>query len=67
MKANADMMGPGASQGTWKDNSNFFHKGKNKRWQGVLTEQQIAAYDEMALNKLGPELARWLEFGGTID
>ena len=66
MKADADKMAPGSSQGTWKDNSNFFHKGTNKRWQGVLTEQQIKAYDELAVRELGPELAQWLEHGGKL-
>ena len=37
-----------ATQDSWKDNSNFFHKGTNKRWQGVLTEKQSAQYQELA-------------------
>lgn len=44
-------------QGIWKDTSNFFHKGTNKRWQGVLTEEQVAAYDALAQRELGEELA----------
>ncbi|MDA1371356.1 MAG: sulfotransferase domain-containing protein [Proteobacteria bacterium] len=67
MKSNAAKMAPGATEGVWKDTSNFFHKGTNKRWQGVLTDDQVAAYDTLALNELGPELAQWLEFGGRID
>ncbi|MEQ8312572.1 MAG: sulfotransferase domain-containing protein [Gammaproteobacteria bacterium] len=67
MKADAETMGPGATQGVWKDSSNFFHKGTNKRWQGVLTDEQVHAYDELAQRELGPELAKWLEFGGHID
>lgn len=66
MKASADIMAPGGSQGIWKDNSNFFHKGENKRWQGVLDESQVEAYDELAREELGEELARWLEFGGSM-
>ena len=67
MKANAEFMAPGASQGIWKDTSKFFHKGTNKRWQGVLTDEQVAAYDALAQRQLGKELALWLEFGGRID
>ena len=67
MKKDAATMGPGASQGVWKDSSNFFHQGKSRRWQGVLTDDQVKAYDELALAELGPELARWLEFGGRLD
>lgn len=67
MKSNAEVMAPGSTHGIWKDTSNFFHKGTNKRWQGVLTVEQIAAYDELAKQELGEELAQWLEFGGRID
>ncbi|NKB34037.1 MAG: sulfotransferase domain-containing protein [Pseudomonadales bacterium] len=67
MKANAENMAPGGTQGIWKDTSNFFHKGTNKRWEGVFTDEQIATYNELALKECGPELAQWLEFGGRID
>ena len=67
MKADAAMLAPGASQGIWKDSTNFFHKGHGKRWQGVLTDEQVQAYDALALKELGPELAQWLELGGRID
>ena len=67
MKSNAEVMAPGATHGIWKDTSNFFHKGINKRWQGVLSDEQVAAYDALAVGELGPELARWLEFGGRLD
>jgi len=67
MKSNASKMAPGATEGIWKDTSNFFHKGTNKRWQGVLMDKQIAAYNSLAQAELGSELANWLEFGGHID
>ncbi|MEQ8953517.1 MAG: sulfotransferase domain-containing protein, partial [Gammaproteobacteria bacterium] len=67
MKGNAEKMAPGATGGIWKDTRNFFHKGTSKRWQGVLTDEQVGAYDALALDELGPELAKWLEFGGPMD
>ena len=67
MKSNAKNMAPGGSAGVWKDTSNFFHKGTNKRWQGVLSHEQNSAYAELALKECGPELAQWLELGGRID
>jgi len=67
MKANADIMAPGGSQGAWKDTSKFFHRGTNKQWHAVLTDAQVAAYDALAQRQLGKELAHWLEFGGRID
>jgi len=66
MQADADKMAPGSSQDSWKDNSNFFHKSTNKRWQGVLTDEQVRAYDELALMEPGPQLANWLECSGDL-
>jgi aryl sulfotransferase len=63
MKSNAEVMAPGASQGMWKDTSNFFHRGTNSRWRGVLTDAQIQRYEAIADERLDPELARWLASG----
>ena len=63
MKSNAKKMAPGANHGVWKDNSNFFHKGTNQRWQGVLTEAQSRRYEQIAAERLAPELDHWLARG----
>lgn len=67
MKANAHHMAPGATGETWKDNSNFFHQGRNRRWESALTRAQSDAYERLAERELDPELARWLERGGEIS
>lgn len=67
MKANAGHMAPGATHETWKDTSNFFHKGTNKHWIGVLTDQQIEQYRNLARKEMGEELANWLEHGGRVE
>ena len=41
----------------------FINKGTNGRWRDVLTKDDIRRYESMALAKLGPESARWLEHG----
>ena len=43
----------------------FMHKGTNARWRDVLSPQEIARYEQMARDKLGPECAAWLA-NGTI-
>jgi aryl sulfotransferase len=63
MKANATKMAPGATQGLWKDTANFFHKGTDKRWLGVLTDAQSRRYEEVAAKRLSPDLDAWLKFG----
>lgn len=63
MKANADKMAPGATAGAWKSNSNFFHHGHNRRWQGVLSDELLSSYDEVAERQMTPDLRQWLEHG----
>ena len=60
MKSNADKRAPGADKGLWKDTKNFFHKGTNRRWEGVLTDDQLRRYEALMADLLEPGLARWL-------
>jgi aryl sulfotransferase len=41
----------------------FINQGKNGRWTDVLTPAESAEYEAMAVEKLGPECARWLATG----
>jgi aryl sulfotransferase len=41
----------------------FFHKGTNGRWQDVLTEVELAMYEETKAKVLTPDSAHWLEHG----
>lgn len=41
----------------------FFHKGTNGRWQGVLTEAELAMYEQVKARLLTPDCARWVELG----
>lgn len=63
MRANAAKMAPGATKAAWKDTANFFHKGTNRRWEGVLSPEQISRYERIAAERLDPALGRWLERG----
>jgi aryl sulfotransferase len=40
----------------------FLFKGTNGRWRHVLTDDDLAAYDEAAA-RLDPQLRGWLEGG----
>lgn len=66
MKANAERMAPAATVGIWKDTAGFFHRGTNRRWEGVLTEEQVAGYRQRAAERLEPSLAPWLEHGQRV-
>jgi aryl sulfotransferase len=62
MKARAEKMAPfgGAHM---EDPKKFFHKGPSRDFRAELTPQQIERFDRLALERLGPEAARWLETG----
>lgn len=42
-------------------------QGTNGRWQNVLTEEDVAKYEKMALEQLGEECSQWLAHGGHIN
>ena len=63
MKRNAAKWAPGATQGLWKNTSNFFHKGTSRRWEGLLRPDQSKAYEQAAGERLEPALAAWLVRG----
>lgn len=44
----------------------FINKGTNRRWVGVLDEEDLALYDE-AMARLPADYARWLQDGGSTD
>ena len=60
MKSNAHKRAPGSDKGIWKDATNFFHKGANRRWEGALTQDQIKRYEQLVDELLEPDLGRWL-------
>jgi aryl sulfotransferase len=41
----------------------FIHKGTNGRWRDVLSPEESARYERIAVERLGPECARWLATG----
>ena len=63
MKANAAKAAP--LGGVFWDGGaeTFINKGTNGRWRDVLTAQDVANYEAMALAELGPECAAWLAGG----
>ena len=39
----------------------FFHRATNGRWKAVLSEAELAQYDDAVERKLTAECRRWLE------
>jgi aryl sulfotransferase len=63
MKRGADKIAPLNGQ-LWQGGGNdFIFKGTNQRWKGVLSDSQLAAYEEKVKKALTPDCAKWLEGG----
>ena len=63
MKANADKVAPLGGAVFEGGAGTFINKGTNGRWRDVLTAEDIADYERMAIEKLGPECADWVANG----
>jgi aryl sulfotransferase len=63
MKANAEKVAPLGGAIFDGGAGKFINKGSNGRWKDVLTPADSLAYEEMAVEKLGVECARWLMTG----
>jgi uncharacterized protein with FMN-binding domain len=66
MKAKADDYAPVGGTGFWKNDANFFDSASSKKWDGKLSEEELALY-RGRLKELIPDIqARdWLEDGGV--
>lgn len=63
MKANSDRVAPGANRVFSEGSKAFFHKGENRRWSDVLSDEECAEYEALAIEKLGADCARWMMRG----
>lgn len=63
MKQNADRFCPSGGKGFFKSDSDFFDSGSSGKWQGQLSEKELADYDAILDAALSPKERRWLEFG----
>ena len=65
MRDNAERYAPSGGKGFFKSDSDFFHSGSSGKWQGQLTEAELAAYDAIMAAELAPEDRAWLEYGSA--
>ncbi|MDW4500399.1 sulfotransferase domain-containing protein [Sulfitobacter sp. D35] len=63
MKANAGRYAPAGGTGFWRADDRFFDSASHGKWQGKLSDAEIAAYGAIMDETLDPEDRRWLEWG----
>lgn len=55
------------SPAVWKEGpQSFFHKGSSEQWCGVLTDAEIARYEERVSREFSPSLAAWASHGRLV-
>jgi aryl sulfotransferase len=64
MKSHAELMAPLGGAIFEGGAQTFINKGVNGRWRDTLSAAESAAYEATALDRLGPDCARWLAGGG---
>ncbi len=65
MKSNADRFAVAAGNGFWRSDAGFFDSATSNKWEGVLTEDDLATYDRVISELLEPEQRSWLEWGSS--
>jgi aryl sulfotransferase len=64
MKKNADKIMPDMVNGMFEGGAQrFLYKGTNRRWEGVLTDDDLALYPPAMERSLAADAAAWLERG----
>jgi hypothetical protein len=63
MKANADRTAPDVQHRMWRSNSQFFHKGDNEQWRGVLSDENLYLYEATKRARYDGLIVDWLERG----
>lgn len=63
MKANADRFALAQGRGVWRNDAGFFDSATSNKWEGVLTQEDVAAYDAAISKLISPEERKWLEWG----
>jgi len=43
--------------------ADFFQKGENDRWRGILTSEDLDLYEQAISRRLSQSCARWLRHG----
>jgi aryl sulfotransferase len=63
MKEHSNLMAPAGGNTFKGGGTTFINKGTNGRWQSVLSDEEKANYEALAVKELGEECAHWLATG----
>lgn len=67
MKEHADLAAPLGGIVWEGGGKSFINKGTNGRWKDTLTPEDVARYEQVAVERLGEECAHWVATGDGLD
>lgn len=50
----------------WKDPADFLKAGRHGQWQGLYSEETLAAFDRRLADSAEPDVGEWLLSGGEL-
>lgn len=65
MRAHAAALAPEAADGLWRDDAAFFRQGGRRDWAGLLSTDELAAFEARTAELVGPDAAAWLLAGAA--
>lgn len=65
MKTNSHRFALAAGKEFWRNDTGFFDSATSNKWEGILTEDDLEAYERAISKYLSPEQRSWLEWGKT--
>jgi aryl sulfotransferase len=63
MKARADDLVPDAGNRIWRNNRDFFHRGRNGQWVDLLNDEDQHRYHQRVADLVPADLATWAHTG----
>jgi len=63
MKRSAERFAMSAREDFWRNDADFFDSGTSRKWIGLLSDDDIAAYDARMIELLNEDERQWLEHG----
>ena len=63
MKANASKFALAQGKGVWRNDAGFFDSASSNKWDGILTDDDLSAYETAISGLLTPSDRAWLEWG----
>ena len=63
MRQRADELAPEVGNHIWRSNQDFFHRGYNGQWRGLLDDEGLRRYERRVAKLVTADVAAWAHTG----